>query len=359
MTRGRANSTARCRRSTIRKFVIVTVLSLCGGTSCIPNPRGRIAQVERTTRAERTLAEALGFAPSDRVLLIHADDLGLMSSVNEAARQLFANGLLGSGSVLIPAPAAQEIIDLAARDPAMDLGIHLTITSEWDKYKWRPMCGDAPSLVDGLGFLRPTTLQQFFTARTEDVEKEFRAQIEAALKMGLTPSHMDAHMGVAFVHPSFFRVYLDLAVEYRIFPLLPRSAILNEQIGAAGAVVLGWAFETFYERPARASGFPVLDHVVTQVDGVTVEERRRSYLELLKTLPPGITELLIHPALDDATFRRGVVASDDTQVKRLADTTIFLDPDTGDLIRALGIRLTTWRDIVRAEAFDGEHERRE
>jgi hypothetical protein len=132
--------------------------------------------------------------------------------------------------------------------------------------------------------------------------------------------------------------------------MFPRSEILSVQIGVAGAVLLGWTFETFYGQPARASGFPVLDHLVTEVDGVTLEERRRSYVHLFTNLPPGVTELLIHPALDDATFRRGVVASDDTQVKRLADTAIFLDPDTAALIVALGIRVTSWRDIVRAEA---------
>jgi len=336
----------------VRIFVLVAVLSCCSAAACTVKPPGDAVRVDRMAPAKSTLAEVLGFAPSDRILLIHADDLGLMSSVNEAARQLFGRGLLRSGSVLIPAPAAQEIIDMAAQDPAMDLGVHLAITSEWENYKWRPVCGDVPSLVDDLGFLRPTMMRQFFMARTEDVEKEFRAQIEAALRMHLVPSHMDAHMGAAFVRPSFFRVYLKLAAEYRIHPLLPRAEILGEQIGA-GAVVLGWAFEPSYGRPARASGFPVLDHIVTEVDGVTLEERRRSYVRLLNDLPPGVTELLIHPALDDSTFRRGVVASNDTQVKRLADTSVFLDPDIAELIATLGIRLTSWRDIVSAEAATG------
>jgi predicted glycoside hydrolase/deacetylase ChbG (UPF0249 family) len=142
------------------------------------------------------LAAALGFAPEDRIVIPHQDEVGRCHGSNRAFLDLARDGFVSCGSVMVPCPWFPEIAQAAAADPALDLGIHLTLTSEWPNYRWRPISTTSPSsgLVDPDGYMwhRVAPLREHVVP--EAAETEMRAQIERALAAGLDPTHLDTHM---------------------------------------------------------------------------------------------------------------------------------------------------------------------
>src|SRR5262249_39633855 len=164
-----------------------------------------------------TIAERLGFSASDRVAVVHADDIGMCHAANEGAFEALERGAVTCGSIMVPCPWFREAADRARAHPELDLGIHLTLNSEWLHYRWGPVAGRArvPSLLDDQGFLPRTTLETVRRARPEEVEVELRAQIEMALAAGIDVTHFDSHMGTVFF-PPFVDLYVKLARDYRI-----------------------------------------------------------------------------------------------------------------------------------------------
>jgi chitin disaccharide deacetylase len=156
-------------------------------------------------------------------VVIHEDDLGMCHGANAAFVELSELGACTSGSVMVPCPWFSEIIDLTAGHP-YDVGIHLTLNSEKQYYRWRPLEARTKSggLVDSAGFFHPNVPATRASADRGAVEDELRAQIESALAVGLTPSHLDAHMGCACT-PEFIDIYTKLATEYEIPAMLPKS----------------------------------------------------------------------------------------------------------------------------------------
>jgi hypothetical protein len=156
-------------------------------------------------------------------VVIHEDDLGMCHGANAAFVELSALGACTSGSVMVPCPWFSEIIDLTARH-LYDVGVHLTLNSEKEYYRWRPLEARSKSagLVDSAGFFHATVPATRAAADHSAVEDELRAQIECALAAGLRPSHLDGHMGCAYT-PEFIDIYVKLAREYKIPAMLPKS----------------------------------------------------------------------------------------------------------------------------------------
>jgi hypothetical protein len=156
-------------------------------------------------------------------VVIHEDDLGMCHGSNAAFVELSGLGACTSGSVMVPCPWFSEIIDLTAGH-SYDVGVHLTLNSEKKYYRWRPLEARSKSggLVDSAGFFHSSAPETRALADRGAVEDELRAQIESALAAGLRPSHLDAHMGCAYV-PEFIDIYAKLAAEYRIPAMLPKS----------------------------------------------------------------------------------------------------------------------------------------
>jgi chitin disaccharide deacetylase len=168
--------------------------------------------------AQTTTAQQLGYGPNDKVLMVHADDIGMSHSVNVATIEAFKKGLVTSGSVMVPCPWFPEIAAYAREHPELDLGLHLTLTSEWKYLRWRPVA--SPEKVKGLldeeGFMWRSERQTATKATPLEVETELRAQIERALQFGLKPTHLDTHMGTLYTRKDFFDVYTKLGKEYGI-----------------------------------------------------------------------------------------------------------------------------------------------
>ena len=242
-----------------------------------------------------TLAERLGFAAEDRVAVIHVDDLGMCHDANEGGFQALESGPATCGSVMVPCPWFSGAAARARANPALDLGVHLTLNSEWEHYRWGPVAGrDAvPSLLDDEGFLARTTVETLERGKPEDVERELRAQVERALAAGIDVTHLDSHMGTVFYDPRFLAVYADLARAFRVpvFVARPRP----EQLEALGLA----AAEPIFQRLAdelEADDFPILDGFDT--DSLTFEPGRglEHNRARLSRLTPGVHYLICHAA---------------------------------------------------------------
>lgn len=222
--------------------------------------------------------------PEARRVLSHVDDLGASHGANQAFLELAARGLVTCGSVMVPGPWFREIVAASAADPALDLGVHLTLTSEWDACRWAPIstCSRASGLIDDDGCFWRDVESLSRRLVPEAAEAELRAQIERAIAAGLAPTHIDAHMAAAML-PELLDVHVRLAEDYTLWPVLPRS--------------IGWAPDPdAYGRVLAAldrAGAPVVDHCrgTLPVGRDSLEEGWRS---MLGALPGGTTHLALH-----------------------------------------------------------------
>ena len=230
-----------------------------------------------------TLAERLGYGPDDRLVIVNCDDLGSTHAANVGTYQALRDGLATSASLMVPCPWAR---DAAAGYRGDDVGVHLTLNSELDRYRWGPITR-APSLLDGDGGFPRTLTDLWDHADLDEVRKELRAQVERAILWGFDVSHLDSHMGALQLRPEFFDVYLDLAVEFGL-PL--------RLSGASSERAIGFPFR----RLAAEEGVVSPDHLVVVRTGVG---SRATFEHALAALRPGVTELYVHPALDTPELR--------------------------------------------------------
>jgi predicted glycoside hydrolase/deacetylase ChbG (UPF0249 family) len=248
-----------------------------------------------------TLAERLGFAATDRVAIVHADDLGMCHAANEGGFEALAKGVVTCGSIMVPCPWFREAAERAAANPALDLGVHLTLNSEWQHYRWGPVAGRdrVPSLLDDQGYLPRATIETVRQAKPEHVEIELRAQIEMALAAGVDVTHLDSHMGTV-LFPAFVEIYAKLAAEYRVpaFAARPDAAVLAK----AGLAGFEAVLRTAMDRIAGL-GLPILDAVdLFSLDfapggGEAHTEKR------MRRAGAGLTYWIIHPAKDGEELR--------------------------------------------------------
>ncbi len=224
-------------------------------------------------------------------VVIHEDDVGMSHGANAAFVELSALGTCSSGSVMVPCPWFPEAAEIAARDPRLDLGVHLTLTSEQKPYRWRPLTGPPRSagMTDEQGYFWPD-VPRARQARPEAVEAELRAQIEVALAAGIDPTHLDAHMGTAQM-PEFTALYRRLGREYRLPVLLPAS--LERYNPASYAGPLDPAPYDAEVAAARAAGEPVFD-IVLETPWARTTDAETAYRALFEAIPAGLTYLSMH-----------------------------------------------------------------
>lgn len=194
-------------------------------------------------------------------IVIHADDVGMCHGANRAFVELSRLGAIGSGSVMVPCPWFTDLAATAADDPKLDVGVHLTLNSEQQGYRWGPVSttSRASGLIDDRGFLWRTVAETRAHAHPDAVEAEWRAQIDRALAAGIDVTHLDAHMGSALA-PEWCDRYVALGVEYRVPVLVTRRLSAYDPHGHLGAVTDA-DFAPFVDA-ARAAGLPVFDRVL-------------------------------------------------------------------------------------------------
>jgi hypothetical protein len=239
-----------------------------------------------------TLAEALTGDPNGRALMLHVDDVGMCHGANVAFLELSRTGAVTCGSVMVPCPWFREVASAAAADPALDLGVHLTLTSEWPQYRWAPLTthSRASGLVDEQGCFPRNCLALRERLDVEAAEIELRAQIDRALEARIDVTHLDAHMGAAAV-PELADLYVRLGIDYRLPVLLPRQVD-----SYTGVLRLGEVPPSLHARELgvlESRGLPVVDHfrMTPETYDPDVET---TYRRMIETLPAGVTYFALH-----------------------------------------------------------------
>lgn len=278
----------------------------------------------------RTVAQLLGYSDDARLLIINADDFAMCHAENAATITGLEQGAFCSATIMVPCPWFEEVVAFARRRPAADLGVHITHTSEWQSYRWGPVCGpgEVPSLVDTTGHFYRDVESVYAHARLDEVERETRAQIERALAAGIDVTHLDSHMGTVQLDVNYHDLYVRLAAEYRL-PIRMAQRSWMQHMGMGQIVAL-----------ADQLGVLAPDHF--WYGGPRTPEDTASYwTDLLRTLPPGVNELYVHAGLDDPEMR----AIGDMWMQRAADFHFFTAPATRTLLRDLGITLMGYRAL--------------
>ena len=244
-----------------------------------------ISAMTRSSAQTKNLAERLGYPRDSKLLIIHADDLGVAHSEDAASFDALDKHAATSASIMVPCPWLTEVAAYAKAHPDADLGLHLTLTAEWKTDRWGPVESKdkIPSLLDPDGYLWPEVAPALQHIKAEDAEREIRAQIEHAMAMGIHPTHVDSHMGVLFERPDLFAVYVKIAREYK----LPFLASLDANTPKALSSLL-------------SSNDLLVDNVVMAFPSVSPAGWKDFYLNAIKNLKPGLTEIIVHLAHDDA-----------------------------------------------------------
>jgi hypothetical protein len=304
--------------------------------------------------AEKTFAERLGWERGSRVLILHCDDGGMSHESNLGIMEAMTGGIATSASVMMPCPWVPEIARQVKRNPTLDIGLHLTLNSEWKNYRWGPLAGKraVPGLVDREGCLWKSVAEVFLHASPDEVETEIRAQIARARSLGLHPTHLDSHMGTIFMRKEFFERYIKVGLESGIPVFLASSFVdvaADLQPGRQGEA------RAAIDRVWNA-GFPVIDHHVSATGLWKGEDRKGRYRAFIRYLKPGITMAILHPTAPGEGFS----AISASGPKRYDDLLAMKDPSFKALLQEEGIVLTTWRELrERRERIRKRGEHRE
>ncbi len=213
-----------------------------------------------------------------RQLVMHLDDVGGSHGANTAFTELWDEGVLTSGAVMVPCPWFPEIAAIARQRPELDLGVHLTLTAEWKKFRWRPLTGvSANGLTDADGYFW-RTVKDARRADLAAVEAELRAQIDTALRAGIDVTHLDSHMGTVW-QPELLELFVRLGEDYRL-PIaitrdLARLGADQAQLDAALARL-------------RKAGAPIFEVYATTKFGKP-EALAEDYRRMFSALPDGLS----------------------------------------------------------------------
>jgi chitin disaccharide deacetylase len=281
---------------------------------------------------EKTIAERLGYPRNAKLLIVHADDLGMAHSVNAATIKAFESGLVNSGSIMVPCPWFSEIAAYARANPQADLGLHLTLTSEWTSFRWGPLTPKdrVSSLLDKDGYFYLTETEAASHADPKEVELEITTQIERARASGVQPTHLDSHMGTLYQNKALFEVFLRVARKYKLPVRVART----------------WFSRADFLPEILKADDVYIDRVLDINPGVAANDWARFYGDAIKNLEPGVTEVVIHLAYDDGEMRGATFNHPDWGAAwRQRDFEFFTSKTFRKLLQENQIKLITWREL--------------
>lgn len=288
-----------------------------------------------STRNTGPTNDLLGYSTDARLLFVHADDFGMCHAINEAIICSLKEGIVGSCSVMVPCPWALHALAWLKEAPDTPFGVHLTSISEQPTYRWGPtICRkEVPSLVDEAGYFYPLSRIEEFLDQVEvgELEREYRAQIEHVLEVGLRPTHLDSHCGIHIQREDIFEMTLGLAGEYG----LPVRAY----------------YRPYFIEEMRRRGCPTNDHdLMDSYDLDTVGKAAR-YARMLRALPVGLSEWAVHPGIGNPELR---AAMPSWQVRQ-TDFDFVVSQEARAILQVEGIILVDygavqaqWNDKPRA-----------
>src|SRR5919198_1914619 len=277
---------------------------------------------------DRLSSELLGFAPDARVLIVNCDDFGMHDAVNAAVVESIENGLASSCSLMVPCPAAVNAMRLLRERPHIPFGVHLALIRDSLEYRWGPAAAkaDVPSLLnpdsDELYVNTPAQRTALLAeAKLTDVERELRAQIDAVVDVGLAPTHLDWHCLADGGRTDIFDLAIALAKEY----------------GLAARV---WLDEG--RRRARAQGKPVVDNAFLDSYSISLHDQAATYERMLRNLPAGLNEWVIHPAHGTDEWQR--IEPTGWRIRQ-TDYAFLTSPQVREIVDQEGITVIDYRPL--------------
>lgn len=289
----------------------------------------------------------LGLKDNDRAVIIHCDDIGMCQASVQAFAELWEFGLVSSAATMAPCSWFPAAARFCREHPGVDMGVHITLNSEWEDYRWRPLstCDPASGMLDADGYLHQWQPAVWENADPQAVKVEINAQVQAALRAGIDVTHIDTHMGTV-QHPKFQQIYLQAALDFELPAMLPRQ-------DAAGFRLLGLDDSAAEMAAAQvvaleAQGVPLLDHVTglgLNKDTDPMERARQVFREL----PAGITHFIIHPSTDTPELR----AITHSWADRVQEYELFKSDALRRFIVQEGIQIIGYRalrSLLRKEA---------
>jgi predicted glycoside hydrolase/deacetylase ChbG (UPF0249 family) len=286
------------------------------------------------TEAQKTLQEKLGYSKDTKLLILHADDLGMSHSENAATIYAMEKGSVNSASIMVPCPWFSEIAAYARAHPSADLGLHLTLTSEWNFLKWGPVASksEVPGLLNLGGFFFSTVDSVQRSGKPVEVERELRAQIEKAKQFGIDVTHLDSHMGTLFGRPEYLKLLLKLGREYKLPVLLSKPGFLA-------------AFNVNLDSLVTEKDI-LLDMIYTASPQDYKNGMENYYTNVFKSLQPGVSIVIFHAAYDDSELKAATIGHTDWgSAWRQADFNFFTSDLCKKLLKEQNIHLITWREI--------------
>lgn len=275
----------------------------------------------------------------ERYLIINADDFGMCHATNAAIFTLLNEEAITSASLMLVCPWANEAIDYMKHHPHADIGIHITHTSEWQHYKWRPLLQGMDSLVDGQGCFTHDAQHIWYKGEYAQLKAEAEAQMELAYSLGLDPTNIDNHMGSLNKHMD---ILLDLCEKYELPLRYPR----NDEGFWRDLVE-----HDYVVSEADRRGIKLVDHMAMlpffSPDGETsysdgiYRHTKQAAIAVIKGLKPGVTELIMHPSLAGEELKE--ITS--TYAIRQADFDVWRDAEIQQLLKDEGIERLYWRDL--------------
>jgi predicted glycoside hydrolase/deacetylase ChbG (UPF0249 family) len=279
----------------------------------------------------KSIAERLGYPADAKLLILHADDLGVAHSVDTASFDALDSKAVSSASIMMPTPWVTEVATYAKTHPEADLGLHLTLTSEWKTYRWGSVesADKVPSLLGPDGTFPTDTPVVAAKAISAEAEREIRAQVERAIALGIHPTHLDSHMGSLFATPELFATLAKVAHDYH----LPFLAVR----GMAGGVPL----------PTNDKDV-LLDAVVIAGMNQPRDQWKEFYFGAIKNLKPGLTELIVHLGHDDAELQALTVDHEPYgSAWRQRDYDIVTSQAFRQALKDNNVTLVTWRQVQK------------
>jgi chitin disaccharide deacetylase len=285
------------------------------------------------------ILKKLGFSNTDRLAIIHTDDIGMCQASVQAYADLWENGTISSGAIMMPCPWAKTAAEFCKTHPGVDMGVHATLTAEWANYRWRPLSTVDPStgMTDADGFLWRSSEEAQANGDQEAVMVELQTQVRKALEWGVDATHIDTHMGTV-AHPKFIPAYVQTGMQNRLPLMIPRGdSNVYQRIGLDEATAAMFAN---FVNSLEEQGLPLVDNMV----GVPLDQPE-GQLEIVKKmfseLPIGVTHFIIHPSVDTSELR----AITPDWPSRVANYRTFMSKELKEFLKNSGVHVIGYRDL--------------
>ncbi len=288
-----------------------------------------------------------------KYLILNADDYGLCKAANDAVEELFQNGKIKSSTIMMPCKSAEDAVKFAIDNPQYAIGVHLTMTSEWNDYRWKPLSG-GKSLMDEQGFMWHDSRQVGKNADLAELEAEIRAQVDKAHALGMKPSHLDNHMGSLYGHYTLrfellkmtLRVCGDYGYAFRMF------TNTDKRLCPAGVPYPAFSVLKYLSKHwGKKYNVIMPDYLLfpdwnADLKDNGYEHYRETILKIWTDIPDGVTETFIHPCKEDDELKT-IMGS---WQYRVWEYNVINDPETHKYLKEHGVELISYRDLIKMKS---------